>query len=100
MSLNVHDNFLLFIGSKVIRFGTCLTHRDSILRLKMTWIVNHSHGHFARLASCAPALEFLTITHCNMGREIVDTVYDLLRDIILSRSLIKQVSEWILIKHD
>lgn len=99
MSLYIHDNFLLFICSKVIRFGTCLTHRDGILRLKMAWIVNHGHGDFAGLASFAATRKFLTIANRNMGWEIVDTIYDLLRDIILSRSLIKQVSEWILIEH-
>ena len=65
----------------------------------MARIVNHSHGDFLRLTAFLTTGKTLGIADCNMGRDVVDSVNDVLRHIILTRSLVEQVAEWILIQH-
>ena len=97
MSLNVHYNFAVLIRAKIVHLSPSFTHRDSVLRLKVAWVVNHGHSDFIRIASIASILESFRVADSDVSWDVIDAVGKLFRDVILARSLVEQVPEWVLI---
>ena len=97
MSLNVHDNFSVLVRAKIVHLRPRFTHRDSVLRLKVARIVNHSHSDFTRIAPVSSSLESFRVADSDVRWDVIDAVSELFRDIILTRRLVKQVSEWVFV---
>lgn len=74
MSLDIENDFLIFIGSKVVDLCSCFSHGNRILGLQVTWVMDHGHCSFFWITSWPAALEASGIAHRNMRRNIVNTV--------------------------
>ena len=89
MSLNVHDNFSVLVRAKIVHLRPRFTHRDSVLRLKVAWIVDHGHRDFRRITAVTSSLESFRVADGDVSWDVIDAVGKLFRDIILTGRLVK-----------
>ena len=66
----------------------------------MARVMNHCHRDFLRVTSFSSTRETFGVAYSDMGRHVIDSVGELLWNVVLSGRLVEKVSEWILIKHD
>ena len=84
MSLDIENDFLIFIGSKIVHLCSCLSHGYRILGLQVTWVMNHSHRGFLWITSWPAALEAFGIANRNVRWNIVNTVHYVFWDVIFA----------------
>ena len=84
MSLDIENDFLIFIGSKVVYLCSCLSHGNCILGFQMTRVMNHGHRGFLWITSWPATLEASGIAHGNVRRNIVNTVRYVFWDVIFA----------------
>ena len=84
----------------VILLGSGLTHRDSVLGLQMTRIVNHGQSHVLVLTGITTPGEFLGVTHSDMRGNVIHSVHYLLRNVVVALNLIQQIPHRVVVNYN
>jgi len=66
----------------------------------MTRVVDHGHCRLLGLAAGTTTLEALRVANCDMCRDVVDAISELLGNVVLPCGFIEQILERVLVQSD